>query len=86
MLFRSVARSLVGSCCTSEYMMYSSISGVPPMPLRNTITGAPSAAGRSARTGSTSMAGCSVTLLRADDEVVRLWDAPVNTPGLRWGT
>ena len=31
------------------------------------------------------MAGCSVTLLRADDETVRLWDAPVNTPGLRWG-
>ncbi|GAA3687059.1 dihydroxyacetone kinase DhaK subunit [Yimella lutea] len=31
------------------------------------------------------MAGCSVTLLRADDELVSLWDAPVNTPGLRWG-
>ncbi|MGI8993613.1 MAG: dihydroxyacetone kinase subunit DhaK [Nocardioidaceae bacterium] len=31
------------------------------------------------------MAGCSVTLLKADDEMVRLWDAPVNTPGLRWG-
>ncbi|MBA2695139.1 MAG: dihydroxyacetone kinase subunit DhaK, partial [Actinobacteria bacterium] len=31
------------------------------------------------------MAGCSVTLLRADDDTVRLWDAPVNTPGLRWG-
>ena len=31
------------------------------------------------------MAGCSVTLLRCDDELVRLWDAPVNTPGLRWG-
>ncbi len=31
------------------------------------------------------MAGCSVTLLTADDETVRLWDAPVNTPGLRWG-
>ena len=31
------------------------------------------------------MAGCSVTLLRADDEIVRLWDAPVRTPGLRWG-
>jgi len=30
------------------------------------------------------MAGCSVTLLKADDELVRLWDAPVNTPGLRW--
>ncbi|HCU51789.1 MAG TPA: dihydroxyacetone kinase subunit DhaK [Micromonosporaceae bacterium] len=31
------------------------------------------------------MAGCSVTLLRADDEIVRLWDAPVRTPALRWG-
>jgi dihydroxyacetone kinase-like protein len=31
------------------------------------------------------MAGCSVTLLKVDDELVRLWDAPVNTPGLRWG-
>lgn len=31
------------------------------------------------------MAGCSVTLLRADDETVRLWDAPVRTPALRWG-
>ncbi len=31
------------------------------------------------------MAGCSVTLLGLDDELVRLWDAPVNTPGLRWG-
>jgi phosphoenolpyruvate---glycerone phosphotransferase subunit DhaK len=31
------------------------------------------------------MAGCSVTLLRADEESIRLWDAPVNTAGLRWG-
>ncbi|WP_316670580.1 dihydroxyacetone kinase subunit DhaK [uncultured Propionibacterium sp.] len=31
------------------------------------------------------MAGCSLTLVRADDEMLRLWDAPVNTPGLRWG-
>ncbi|GLY30024.1 dihydroxyacetone kinase subunit DhaK [Kineosporia sp. NBRC 101731] len=31
------------------------------------------------------MAGCSVTLLKVDDDLVRLWDAPVNTPGLRWG-
>jgi dihydroxyacetone kinase-like protein len=31
------------------------------------------------------MAGCSVTLLKADDELLRLWDAPVRTPGLRWG-
>ncbi len=32
------------------------------------------------------MAGCSVSLLRASDEWIRLWDAPVNTAGLRWGT
>ena len=31
------------------------------------------------------MAGASVTLLQADDDLVRLWDAPVNTSGLRWG-
>nr|WP_221381164.1 dihydroxyacetone kinase subunit DhaK [Actinoplanes polyasparticus] len=31
------------------------------------------------------MAGCSVTLLKADDELLRLWDAPVNTPALRRG-
>ncbi|MCV2489336.1 dihydroxyacetone kinase subunit DhaK [Geodermatophilus sp. YIM 151500] len=31
------------------------------------------------------MAGCSVTLVRADDELLRLWDAPVRTPALRWG-
>jgi dihydroxyacetone kinase-like protein len=31
------------------------------------------------------MAGCSITLLKLDDEMVRYWDAPVDTPGLRWG-
>ncbi|HEX5200780.1 MAG TPA: dihydroxyacetone kinase subunit DhaK [Actinoplanes sp.] len=31
------------------------------------------------------MAGASVTLLKADDEILRLWDAPVRTPALRWG-
>jgi dihydroxyacetone kinase-like protein len=31
------------------------------------------------------MAGCSITLLKLDDELTKLWDAPVNTPGLRWG-
>jgi dihydroxyacetone kinase-like protein len=31
------------------------------------------------------MAGCSVTVLEADDEILSLWDAPVVTPGLRWG-
>ena len=31
------------------------------------------------------MAGCSVTLLKLDDDLLRLWDAPVKTPALRWG-
>jgi dihydroxyacetone kinase-like protein len=31
------------------------------------------------------MAGCSVTLLKLDDDLLRLWDAPVRTPGMRWG-
>jgi dihydroxyacetone kinase-like protein len=32
------------------------------------------------------MAGVSITLLVLDDEVTALWDAPVHTPALRWGT
>ncbi len=31
------------------------------------------------------MAGSSVTLLKVDDELLSLWDAPVRTPALRWG-
>ncbi|WP_232548873.1 dihydroxyacetone kinase subunit DhaK [Propioniciclava soli] len=31
------------------------------------------------------MAGCSLTVLGADDDMLRLWDAPVDTPALRWG-
>ena len=31
------------------------------------------------------MQGMSVTLLRLDDEMAELWDAPVHTPALRWG-
>ncbi|MDT0310166.1 dihydroxyacetone kinase subunit DhaK [Streptomyces sp. DSM 44917] len=31
------------------------------------------------------MAGCSVTLCEADEETLRLWDAPVSTAALRWG-
>jgi dihydroxyacetone kinase-like protein len=31
------------------------------------------------------MAGCSITLLKLDDELERLWDAPVDTLALRWG-
>lgn len=31
------------------------------------------------------MAGCSVTLLKLNAELTALWDAPVCTPGMRWG-
>jgi dihydroxyacetone kinase-like protein len=31
------------------------------------------------------MAGCSITLLKMDDELTSLWDAPVHTAALRWG-
>lgn len=31
------------------------------------------------------MEGLSITLLKADQEILDLWDAPVNAPALRWG-
>jgi dihydroxyacetone kinase-like protein len=31
------------------------------------------------------MAGASITLLKLDDELTKLWDAPVHTAALRWG-
>ncbi|MGO4250127.1 dihydroxyacetone kinase subunit DhaK [Paenarthrobacter sp. RAF54_2] len=31
------------------------------------------------------MQGCSVSVLRLDDELTSLWDAPVHTAALRWG-
>ncbi|MGA2127612.1 MAG: dihydroxyacetone kinase subunit DhaK [Xanthobacteraceae bacterium] len=31
------------------------------------------------------MAGCSITVTLLDDELTRLWDAPVHTAALRWG-
>lgn len=36
-------------------------------------------------TTSLEMAGCSITLVALDDEMTRLWDAPVQTAALRWG-
>ena len=31
------------------------------------------------------MQGASITLVKVDDEILKFWDAPVLTPGLRWG-
>jgi len=36
-------------------------------------------------TTSLDMAGCSITLTLLDEELTRLWDAPVHTAALRWG-
>ena len=36
-------------------------------------------------TTSIDMAGCSITLTLLDEAWLALWDAPVNTAGLRWG-
>ncbi len=36
-------------------------------------------------TTSLDMAGCSITISLLDDELLRLWDAPVHTANLRWG-
>nr|WP_245410482.1 dihydroxyacetone kinase subunit DhaK [Dichotomicrobium thermohalophilum] len=30
-------------------------------------------------------AGCSITLIKLDDEMKAMWDAPVHTAALRWG-
>ncbi len=30
------------------------------------------------------MAGCSLTVTKLEDDMTRLWDAPVHTPALRW--
>ncbi len=34
---------------------------------------------------SLNMEGFSITLLKADQETLELWDAPVDAPSLRWG-
>ncbi|HAD07719.1 MAG TPA: dihydroxyacetone kinase subunit DhaK, partial [Anaerolineaceae bacterium] len=31
------------------------------------------------------MAGTSITMLKMDEDLIKLWDAPVKTAGLRWG-
>jgi dihydroxyacetone kinase-like protein len=31
------------------------------------------------------MAGMSITMMKMDEQMLKLWDAPVKTPGLRWG-
>jgi phosphoenolpyruvate---glycerone phosphotransferase subunit DhaK len=62
------------------YLMYGEVARIIE---RSGITVARSLVGNYIT--SLEMAGCSITMLRADEELIRLWDAPVNTTGLRWG-
>jgi phosphoenolpyruvate---glycerone phosphotransferase subunit DhaK len=71
---------LGGSPLIELYLMYHEVSRILAA---NGVTAARSLVGPYIT--SLDMAGCSVTLLRATDELLRLWDAPVRTPALRWG-
>jgi dihydroxyacetone kinase-like protein len=71
---------LGGSPLIELYLMYHEVSQILAA---NGVTAARSLVGPYIT--SLDMAGCSVTLLRATDELLRLWDAPVRTPALRWG-
>ena len=69
-----------GSPLIELYLMYAEVAAVLE---KAGITVARSLVGNYMT--SLDMAGCTVTLLRADDDLLRLWDAPVRTAGLRWG-
>ena len=69
-----------GSPLIELYLMYGEVAKILE---KSGITVARSLVGNYIT--SLDMAGCSVTVLRADDELLGLWDAPVNTAGLRWG-
>ena len=71
---------LGGTPLLELYLVYAEVAAVLE---RSGVTVARSLVGNYIT--SLDMAGCSVTLLEVDDELVRLWDAPVRTPGLRWG-
>jgi dihydroxyacetone kinase-like protein len=64
------------------YLMYNEVADAPRQGRHH---GRP-LAGRQPYITSLDMAGCSVTLLKADDEMLRLWDAPVRTPGAAVGS
>jgi phosphoenolpyruvate---glycerone phosphotransferase subunit DhaK len=69
-----------GSPLIELYLMYAEVAGV----LEKAGVGIARSLVGSYMT-SLEMAGCSVTLVRMDDDLLRLWDAPVRTPALRWG-
>ena len=71
---------LGGSPLIELYVMYNEVAKILAA---NGVTAARSLVGPYIT--SLDMAGCSVTLLRASDEFLQLWDAPVRTPALRWG-
>lgn len=71
---------LGGTPLLEQYLVYGEISGVLD---RAGVTVARCLVGDYIT--SLDMAGCSLTLMRCDEDMLRLWDAPVATVGLRWG-
>lgn len=69
-----------GTPLIEQYLMYGEVSRILSA---KGVTVARSLVGN--HITSLEMAGCSLTLLEAGDDLLKLWDAPVNTPGLRWG-
>ena len=69
-----------GSPLLELYLMYGEVASILS---KHGITVARSLVGNYIT--SLDMAGCSVTLVKASDDLVTLWDAPVHTAGLRWG-
>lgn len=69
-----------GTPLIEQYIMYNEVAEILA---KSNITIARNLVG--SYITSLEMAGLSVTLLKADDELLRLWDAPVKTAGLRWG-
>lgn len=71
---------LGGTPLIEQYLLYHEVtralSGHGVRPVRNLV---------GSYMTSLDMAGASLTLLRLTDDLRELWDAPVNTPGLRWG-
>jgi phosphoenolpyruvate---glycerone phosphotransferase subunit DhaK len=69
-----------GSPLLELYLMYGEVASILS---KHGVTVARSLVGNYIT--SLDMAGCSVTLVKASADLITLWDAPVNTAGLRWG-
>src|SRR5438552_15856376 len=70
----TAGRRGVGATVLAEKIAGAAAAGVEPV--RNLV---------GSYITSLEMAGASLTVLELDEELTKLWDAPVHTPALRWG-